>query len=390
LEKKLHKAKKMEAIGTLAGGVAHDLNNILSGVVSYPELLLMQVPEDSPLKKPLETILQSGIKASAIVQDLLTLARRGVATIEVVNLNKIIKDYLNSPEFQKLKFHHPDVREETRLDSNLLYLEGSPVHLSKTIMNLVSNAAEAMPQGGRITITTSNQYVDTPITGYDDIDEGDYVVLEIADEGLGISENDLERIFEPFYTKKEMGRSGTGLGMSVVWGTVKDQNGYIDVESTIDAGTKFTLYFPATRKALVEGEDAFDLKDLSGNGETLLVVDDINDQRIIAVSILTQLGYSVSAVSSGLEAIEYLKDHKVDLLVLDMIMDPGIDGLETYKRAIEIIPDQKAIITSGFSETGNVKKARELGAGEYIKKPYTIKNLGLAVKKELSGNKTLN
>jgi PAS domain S-box-containing protein len=388
LEKKLHKAKKMEAIGTLAGGVAHDLNNILSGVVSYPELLLMQVPEDSPLQKPLETILQSGIKASAIVQDLLTLARRGVATIEVVNLNKIINEYLSSPEFKKLKFHHPDVREEIRLDSNLLHLEGSPVHLSKTIMNLVSNAAEAMPQGGKITITTSNQYVDIPIKGYDDIDEGDYVVLEISDEGLGISENDLERIFEPFYTKKEMGRSGTGLGMSVVWGTVKDQNGYIDVESTIDAGTKFTLYFPATRKALVEGKEAFDLKDLFGNGENLLVIDDINDQRVIAVSILTQLEYSVEAVSGGLEAIAYLKDRKVDLLVLDMIMDPGIDGLETYKRALEIKPDQKAIITSGFSETGNVKKAQELGAGEYIKKPYTIKNLGLAVKRELSRNKT--
>lgn len=384
LEIKLQKAQKMEAIGTLAGGVAHDLNNILSGIVSYPELLLMQLPKDSPLKKPLETILQSGIKASAIVQDLLTLARRGVANVEVVNLNKIIRDYLSSPEFKKLKFHHPDVKEETNLDSDLLNIKGSPVHLSKTIMNLVSNAAEAMPQGGKIEITTSNQYVDIPIKGYDDIDEGDYVVLEISDEGLGIPEDDLERIFEPFYTKKKMGRSGTGLGMSVVWGTVKDQNGYIDVESNINAGTKFTLYFPVTRKAFIKGEDSVDLKDLSGNGESLLVVDDIEEQRTIAVSILSQLGYSVDAVSSGLEAVAYLRDHKVDLLVLDMIMDPGIDGLETYKRALEIIPGQKAIITSGFSETGNVKKAQELGAGEYIKKPYNIKSLGLAVKKELT------
>ena len=180
-----------------------------------------------------------------------------------------------------------------------------------------------------------------------------------------------------------MGRSGTGLGMSVVWGTVKDQNGYIDVESTVDTGTKFTLYFPVTRKELIEEKESNDLKDLSGNGKSLLVVDDIEDQRIIAVSILKQLGYSVDAVSSGLEAIEHLKDHKVDLLVLDMIMDPGIDGLETFKRVLEIIPDQKAIITSGFSETANVKKTQELGAGDYIKKPYTIKTLGLAVKKEL-------
>ena len=387
LEIKLQKAKKMEAIGTLAGGVAHDLNNILSGVVSYPELLLMQLPKDSPLTKPLQTILQSGMKASAIVQDLLTLARRGVANVEVVDLNKIIREYLSSPEFEKLKFHHPDVKEETSLDSDLLNIEGSPVHLSKTIMNLVSNAAEAMPQGGNIEITTSNQYVDIPIKGYDDIDEGDYVVLEISDEGLGISEDDLERIFEPFYTKKKMGRSGTGLGMSVVWGTVKDQNGYIDVESTINSGTKFTLYFPVTRKEFIRGEDSVDLKDLSGSGESLLVVDDIEEQRIIAVSILSQLGYSVDAVSSGLEAAEYLKVHKVDLLVLDMIMEPGIDGLETYRRALEINPDQKAIITSGFSETDNVRKAQELGAGEYIKKPYNIKNLGLAIRKELAGKK---
>jgi PAS domain S-box-containing protein len=385
LEKKLQKAKKMEAIGTLAGGVAHDLNNVLSGVVSYPELLLMQLPEDSPLRKPLETILQSGIKASAIVQDLLTLARRGVTTFEVVSLNKIVNDYLSSPEFEKLRFHHPDVSTKTHLDPDLLYIEGSPVHLSKTIMNLVSNAAEAMPQGGKIAIATYNQYVDRPIRGHDDIAEGDYVVLEIADNGLGISEKDLERIFEPFYTKKEMGRSGTGLGMSVVWGTVKDQNGYIDVESRVDSGTTFTLYFPVTRKEFIEGDDAFDLKDLSGNGELLLVVDDIEEQRIIAVSILSQLGYSADAVSGGLEAIVYLKDHKVDLLVLDMIMDPGIDGLETYKRALEINPDQKAIITSGFSETDNVKKAQELGAGEYVKKPYNIRSLGLAVKAALSG-----
>jgi two-component system cell cycle sensor histidine kinase/response regulator CckA len=145
------------------------------------------------------------------------------------------------------------------------------------------------------------------------------------------------------------------------------------------------LLFPGKSKAI----RSWDVP-LSKNGETLLVVDDVNDQRVIAVSILTQLGYSVEAVSSGLEAIEYLRNRKVDLLVLDMIMNPGIDGLETYKRTLEIVPDQKAIITSGFSETGNVKKARELGAGGYIKKPYTIKNLGLAVKKELSRSKTPN
>ncbi len=334
LEEQLQKAKKMEAIGTLAGGVAHDLNNILSGIVSYPELLLLQLPKDSPLVGPLETIFQSGKKATAIVQDLLTLARRGVEKIEVLNLNFIVEAYLKSPEFQKLKSYHPNVKEITNLATDLLNMEGSDVHLSKAIMNLVSNAAEAMPEGGDLKISTENKYVDTQIKGHEDIGEGDYVVLTIQDEGLGIAPDDMDRIFEPFYTKKKMGQSGTGLGMSVVWGTVKDHNGFIDFKSTIGTGTTFKIYFPVTRKALQNDTDAFDIKRLHGNNESILVVDDVEVQRIIATSILTQLGYSVHSVGSGEEALEYLKDHTVDLLVLDMIMAPGINGLETYRRTL--------------------------------------------------------
>ena len=356
LEKKLIKARQMEAIGTLAGGVAHDLNNILSGILSYPELLLMKLPRDSDLRKPLETIMQSGIKASAIVQDLLTLARRGVASVEVLNLNDIINEYLNSPEFEKLKFHHPGIKAVTDLDDGLLPIEGSRVHLLKTIMNLVSNAAEAMPEGGKIALSTENRYIDTTLNSYEDIEEGDFAVFKIVDEGLGIDENELEKIFEPFYTKKVMGRSGTGLGMSVVWGTVKDHHGHIDVRSAIGSWTEFTLYFPVTRKKPKQPVPHTDWVELTGNGERLLVVDDVSEQRTIAVSILTQLGYTADAVSSGSDAIAYLKGRRVDLLILDMVMPPGMDGYETYKRAIEINPGQKAIIASGFSETEKVKK----------------------------------
>ena len=384
LEDQLQKAKKMEAIGTLAGGVAHDLNNILSGIVSYPELLLLQLPKDSPLVGPLETIFQSGKKATAIVQDLLTLARRGVEKIEVLNLNLIVEAYLKSPEFQKLKSYHPNVKEITNLATDLLNIEGSDVHLSKAIMNLVSNAAEAMPEGGNLNIATENKYVDTQIKGHEDIGEGDYVVLTIKDEGLGIAPDDIDRIFEPFYTKKKMGQSGTGLGMSVVWGTVKDHKGFIDIKSTIGAGTTFKIYFPATRKAVQNVTDASDIKRLRGNNESILVVDDVEVQRVIATSILTQLGYAVHSVGSGEEALEYLKDHTVDLLVLDMIMAPGINGLETYRRTLEFRPTQKAIITSGFSETDLVRQAQALGAGRYLKKPYAIDKIGLAVKNELS------
>ncbi len=384
LEAKLQRAQKMEAIGTLAGGVAHDLNNILSGIVSYPDLLLMDLDEDSPLVEPLTTIQQSGVKAAAIVQDLLTLARRGVSISEVVNLNRIISEHLASPEFENIKSFHPAVNINTDLEPDLLPIAGSPVHLSKTVMNLISNAAEAMPQGGTISISTRNRYLDKPIEGYDKIEEGDYVLLKICDTGIGISPEDKERIFEPFYTKKVMGRSGTGLGMAVVWGTIKDHKGYIDLKSTVGEGTTFALYYPVTRESLQDDQAPSVDFENNGQGETILIVDDVEEQRNIATLMLDKLGYSVNAVPSGEKAVEYLKNNPADLIVLDMIMDPGIDGLETYKKILEYRPHQKAIIASGFSETWRVREAQRLGAGEYVKKPYTIEKIGQAVVAELN------
>jgi PAS domain S-box-containing protein len=248
LKAQLQRAQKMEALGNLAGGVAHDLNNILSGIVSYPDLILMQLPQESPLRKPLSTIRKSGEMAAAIVTDLLTLSRRGVVTKQPVLLNDLLMEYLKSTELQSLKLNHTDVNVKIRTARDLFKIEGSPVHLSKTIMNLVSNAAEAMPRGGTVLIITENKRIDSPIDGYENIEKGDYVVLSVSDTGTGISPEDRNRIFEPFYTTKIMGRSGTGLGMSVVWGTVKDHDGYIDLQSKKGKGTVFSLYFPAIRK----------------------------------------------------------------------------------------------------------------------------------------------
>ena len=383
LEDKLIQAHKMEAIGTLAGGVAHDLNNILSGIVSYPELILMDLPEDSPFRKPIAIMKKSGERAVTIVQDLLTLARRGVAISEVVNLNALILEQLKSPEFEKLKSFYPDIQVETHLEEDLLNIKGSTVHLLKTVMNLLSNASEAMPEGGKITISTENRYVDKPIRGYDQVEEGDYVTVRLSDTGIGISKEDMEKIFEPFYTKKVMGRSGTGLGMAVVWGTVKDHKGYIDVESIEEKGSTFTLYFPVTREEIATDAALLSTRGYMGNGESILIVDDVELQRELASEFLSRLGYSVDAVSSGEEAIDYLTNKAVDLLVLDMIMDPGLDGLETYERILAMHPNQKAIIASGFSETGRVKAAQRSGAGRYIKKPYTLEKIGMAAKEEL-------
>jgi two-component system cell cycle sensor histidine kinase/response regulator CckA len=382
-EEKYRRAQKMEALGVMAGGVAHDINNVLSGIVSYPDLLLLQLPEDSPLRKPVLTIQESGKKAADIVQDLLTLARRGVVVEDVVYLNDIVSEYLENPECRKLLSFHPQVEIVTKLDPELLPIVGSRIHLCKTVMNLVSNAAEAMPQGGRVVVTTQNRYCEKTGEGDTVLPEGDYVILKVADDGIGIGPEEKERIFEPFYTKKVMGRSGTGLGMAVVWGTVQDHNGTIDVDSTLGKGTVFTLRFPATRQTAAARTETPPLEAYLGNGESILVVDDVREQREISHSLLTTLGYRVDVVSSGEQAVEFLMKREVDLVVLDMIMDPGIDGLETYRRMIKARPGQKAVIASGFSETKRVAEAQALGAGRYIKKPYTLEKLGAVVKAEL-------
>jgi CheY-like chemotaxis protein len=359
------------------------LNNVLSGIVSYPELLLLDLSEDSKLRRPIETMHESGQRAAAIVQDLLTVARGVATTKQPLNLNDLVGDYLNSPEFKKLEHFHSAVTVKTNLDSDLLNISGSDVHIRKVLMNLVSNASEAIGGSGHVTISTANRYVDKPLKGYGDVSLGEYAVLAVSDDGSGISSYDLERIFEPFYTKKVMGRrSGTGLGLAVVWNVMQDHKGCIDVTSD-EKGTIFELYFAITRDQ-ISGKDLFiPIKDYKGNGETILVVDDVESQREISCKMLDTLGYKTKAVSSGEEAVEYLKENTVDLLLLDMIMDPGINGRETYERIINIHPNQKAIIASGFAETDDVKAAQKLGAGKYIKKPLTLEMIGPAVKEEL-------
>jgi CheY-like chemotaxis protein len=373
----------MEALGFLAGGVAHDLNNILCGIVSYPDLLLRDLPDNSPLRAPLVTIKTSGEKASSIVQDLLTLARRGVASTELLNINHLVEEYLLSAECKTLLTLHPEVLISKKLQPDLLNLVGSRTHIAKSLMNLISNAAEAMPPGGTITVTTENRYLDTSVSGFETVREGEYAVLSVEDTGTGIDEEDLARIFEPFYTKKVMGRSGSGLGMTVVWGTVKDHGGHINVHSVPGVGTHFELFFPATRQTLPETVNTIPYEAYQGQGEFVLVVDDVQQQREIAKAMLSRLGYHTEVVDSGEEAIAYLEDNNPNLIVLDMIMDPGIDGFETYKRIVARKPGQKAIIVSGFSESEQVRKTQELGAGQYLKKPYTLETLGLAVRKEL-------
>ena len=383
LEERLRRAEKMEALGQLAGGVAHDLNNVLGVLSGYSELLLAEIPEGQKSRRHVEKILQSTEKGAAIIQDLLTLARRGVISEEVIQVNDIISGFIKTPAFENIRDYHPGVSFRMDCDPNLLNIKGSPVHLEKTLMNLVSNAAESISGEGEVIIRTENRYLDKAVVGYDEVREGDYVVLSVSDTGTGISDEHREKIFEPFYTKKAMGRSGTGLGLTIVWGTVKDHNGYIDVSSRVGEGTTFTLYFPATRDEQTAPPERTPVERYMGRGETVLVVDDIAEQRDVASGLLRKLGYRVHSVSSGEEAIEYLKQNRADILILDMIMAPGMDGMEAYRRILEIHPQQKAILVSGFSETYRVRKAQLLGAGVYVKKPYVMETIGLALRKEL-------
>ncbi len=379
-EEKVARLKKMESLGLLAGGVAHDLNNVLSGIVSYPELILMDLPDDSKLRQPILTIQESGQRAAAIVSELLTVARGAAIEKEVMNINRIVEAYVRSPEHKKLLMFHPKVRVETDLETQLLNIKGSPMHFGKAVMNLVSNAAEAIEGRGRVIVSTSNRYLDRPVKGYGTIPEGEYAVLTVVDNGPGMGQETLDRIFEPFYTKKVMGRSGTGLGLTLVWNVIQDHGAYIDIISN-DQGTCFEIYCHATREMPADKVCSLQINSLYGQGERVLVVDDVKSQRDIACQILDKLGYAPDSVSSGEAAIEYVRKHGgVDLLLLDMIMDPGINGRETYDRIKEIHPDQKAIILSGFAETDEVKKALEAGAARYIKKPVVIKALGQAIK----------
>lgn len=230
--------------------------------------------------------------------------------------------------------------------------------------------------------------MDRPLHGFETVPEGEYVLLRAADTGIGIPVQDLERIFEPFYTKKEMGRSGTGLGMAVVWGTVKDHSGHIDARSTQGQGTIFDLYFPITRQDVEKEAEQLPVDRYMGNGESVLVVDDIKEQRDLAAFMLQRLGYRVDTVASGEEAVLYVRKTPVDILVLDMILESEMDGLETYRQILAISPSQKTIIASGFSESERVLEAQRLGAGRYIKKPYRMEQIGMALREQLAEKPT--
>lgn len=381
LNEKLEHAKKMESLAVLAGGVAHDLNNILGPLVAYPEMILMGLPENSPIKKKVEMMGRSAREAADVIQDLLSLARRGRYEMTSLNLNDVINEYLESPSYYTLASRNPNVYVEVSLGRDIGPIYGSASHLLKVVMNLIINAFDAMPNGGRLLIETGQENLKSLRGGHNKIEAGDYLIFRVKDTGIGIEPAEIRKIFEPYYSKKKMGSSGSGLGLSVVYGIVKDHKGYYDVLSRVGVGTEFLLYFPISevRTEIKETRP----NDYSGT-ESILVIDDIEEQREVTVQLAGSLGYKAASVANGREAVVYLKNHKVDLMIVDMILEKDFDGCDTFREIIRSNPGQKALIMSGFSATERVELTQKMGAGQFVRKPFNRETLGRAIREELN------
>ncbi|MFH2037280.1 MAG: response regulator [Candidatus Zixiibacteriota bacterium] len=381
LQEKLDHAERMEAIGVMAGGVAHDLNNMLGPLVGYPELILLKLKEEDPIRKQVVKIGQSAQNAADVIQDLLTLARRGRYEMEPININDVIQKYVDSPNYIKITKENPGIIVEMNIDDKLPNIIGSTPHLLKVIMNLIVNAFDAMPEGGKLGITTCREEVKNEDGVIGKMESGIYAVLKVKDSGVGIDEKDIDRIFEPYYSKKKMGTSGSGLGLAVVYGIVKDHKAHYEIISKKGEGTEFIFHFPVTEKNI--DKEMGKTEDYSGT-EKILIIDDSAEQIDIANEMLSSLGYKVTAVSNGREALDYLSKNEVDMLLLDMIMEPDFDGLTTYQEIRKLKKDPKAIIISGYSKTDRVRETLKLGAATFIKKPFTLDQLGSAIRNELN------
>ncbi len=369
------RAQRLETAGRIAGQVAHDFNNLLAPLTAYPDLVRMELPKEHPALKYLDDIERSAEQIADINQQLLTLGRRGHYNQEPLNLNSIVAQVLN-----QIRPLPETLNISADLNDNVMAIRGGAAQIHRLLLNLINNAREAMNDIGTMRIKTENFYVEALSGKYGRVPQGEYVKLQIGDTGIGMSEDVKARIFDPFFTTKSSDkRRGSGLGLSVVHAVMEDHNGYIDCESSPGEGTSFFLYFPITREQVKPAPQ----DEIFGGTEKILVVDDDPLQLEVCVRLLENLGYRASAVGSGEEALEYIKDNPQDLIILDMIMPNGIDGTETYRRILETNPGQKAILVSGYAQSERVEEALNLGAGEYIKKPLSIRVIAHAVRREL-------
>ncbi|MEW6456816.1 MAG: MEDS domain-containing protein [Acidobacteriota bacterium] len=373
LQEDLFQARKMEALGTLAGGIAHDFNNILQVILGNLELAKMDVDKAHPVYSRLDRIEKTSERASELTQQILGFARKGKYEIKNINVNDIISDVTKI----LLRTFEKTIEIKTNLDKNLASIEGTSGQIQQSILNVCMNAREAMPEGGKLLIATENVYLDEAFTKtHVGSKHGNYVMISISDTGIGMDRDILSRIFEPFFTTKE---NGTGLGLSMVYGIVKNHDGYIDVASEEGKGTTVKIYFPALlnspEKIKIFNEEKQET--ISSGSGRILVVDDEELIRDLASDILKVLGYDVILAKDGMEAINIYKNEKdkIDLVLLDIIM-PKLSGKETYLELKKINPDVKVIISSGYSKDGYAQEILDEGAHGFIQKPYQINQLG--------------
>ncbi len=378
----LDRAERLEMAGSIAGHIAHDFNNLLTPLLAYPHFIREALPPGAQCRQDLDIIEKTAQQIADINQQLLALSRRGYYEQRVLDINAVIENVM---VLLKRGGQMDGVNVDLRLEKNLLHIKGSSEQLLRVIHNLCQNALDAMDQRKHLTIATEQVYLEAPLKKYESVDQGEYIKVTVADTGHGIPPEIQDKIFDPFFTTKEATRQrGSGLGLSVVHGIVKDHQGYIDLESAVGRGAAFSLYFPVCREELTEAS----VKECTGGEETILVVDDDRLQIEVTTRILSKLGYQVLSANSGEEALELMRRRKQagqlpDLAVLDMIMGGGIDGTETYRQMKEINPSQRAIIFSGYAESARVGMAQELGAGAYLRKPVSLDKLAQAVRYEL-------
>lgn len=370
-ELQLLEAQRLESIGTLAAGVAHDFNNLLMGIQGNTSIMLMDVKETHPYHERLLMIQNQIERAKQLTDQLLGYARKGKYTVQLFNLNPLIEE--TAETFGRTR---KEISIHLDLTQGLLEIEADLGRIEQVLMNLFVNAADAMPRGGDLRIKTGNITHEKIVSTRYIAKSGQYVSLEVGDTGIGMDRETQQRIFEPFFSTKEMGR-GTGLGLASVYGTVKSHGGYIEVESEKQRGTTFRIYLPATRET---SKKTVRSKQKSKRAKTdpavILLVDDEDDILTVGRDLLSALGYKVLEACSGEEALNIYAENQdtISLVILDIIM-PRMSGNETFDGLKSINPSVKVLLCSGYSIEGEVSRILKKGANEFIQKPFTLEGL---------------